>query len=101
MAATTPAPAAAGIVPSDPGGAEACFRNALDQAGARGERSLELRAATSLADLWRSQGRHAEAREVLAPIYGWFNEGFDLPDLKQAKVLLDQLAANSELSPNV
>jgi class 3 adenylate cyclase/tetratricopeptide (TPR) repeat protein len=84
------------IVPSDPGGAEACFRNALDQAGARGERSLELRAATSLADLWRSQGRHAEAREVLAPIYGWFNEGFDLPDLKQAKVLLDQLAANSE-----
>ena len=83
------------ITPSDPNGAEACFRQALDLAGARGEKSLALRAATSLAQLWRSQGMHGEARTVLAPVYGSFREGFDLPDLKQAKVLLDQLAANS------
>jgi tetratricopeptide (TPR) repeat protein len=83
------------IAPSDPDGAEACLRKALDLAGARGEKSLALRAATSLAQLWRSQGMHGEARTVLTPVYGSFNEGFDLPDLKQAKVLLDQLAANS------
>jgi predicted ATPase/class 3 adenylate cyclase len=81
--------------PSDPDGAEACFRKALDLAGERGEKSLALRAATSLAQLWRCQGMHGEARTVLAPVYGSFSEGFDLPDLKQAKVLLDQLAANS------
>jgi tetratricopeptide (TPR) repeat protein len=86
------------IAPSDLDGAQACFRKALDLAGARGEKSLALRAATSLAQLWRSQGMHGEARTVLAPVYGSFSEGFDLPDLKQAKVLLDQLAANSELS---
>jgi len=85
------------IAPSDPDGAEACFRKALDLAGARGERSLALRAAMSLAQLWRSQGMQGEARTVLAPAYGSFSEGFDLPELKQAKVLLDQLAANSEL----
>jgi tetratricopeptide (TPR) repeat protein len=89
------------IAPSNPGGAEACFRKALDLAGARGEKSLALRAATSLAQLWRSQGMHGEARTVLAPVYGSFSEGFDLPDLKQAKILLDQLAANSELSPEL
>jgi tetratricopeptide (TPR) repeat protein len=82
------------IAPSDPDGAQACFRQALDLAGARGEKSLALRAATSLAELWRSQGMHGEARRVLAPVYGSFREGFDLPDLQQAKVLLDQLAAN-------
>jgi predicted ATPase len=83
------------IAPSDPDGAEACFRKALDLADTRGEKSLALRAAMSLAQLWRSQGMHGEARTVLAPVYGSFSEGFDLPDLKQAKVLLDQLAANS------
>jgi tetratricopeptide (TPR) repeat protein len=82
------------IAPSDPDGAQACFRQALDLAGARGEKSLALRAATSLAQLWRSQGMHGEARKVLAPVYGSFSEGFDLPDLRQAKVLLDQLATN-------
>ena len=55
-------------------------------------RSLELRAATSLARLRREQGRRAEARELLAPIYGWFTEGFDTADLKEAKALLDELA---------
>jgi class 3 adenylate cyclase/tetratricopeptide (TPR) repeat protein len=89
------------ITPSDPGGAEACFRKALDLAGARGEKSLALRAATSLAQLWRSRGMNGEARTVLAPVYGSFSGGFDLPDLKQAKVLLDQLPANSELSPEL
>ena len=51
----------------------------------------ELRAATSLALLWREQGRRAEARDLLAPVYGWFTEGFDTPDLKEAKALLDGL----------
>jgi tetratricopeptide (TPR) repeat protein len=83
------------IAPSDPDSAEACFRKALDLAGARGEKSLALRAAMSLAQLWGSHGMLGEARTVLAPVYGSFSEGFDLPDLKHAKVFLDQLAANS------
>jgi predicted ATPase len=53
---------------------------------------LELRAATSLARLWVEQGKRARARDLLAPIYGWFTEGFETPDLKDAKALLDQLA---------
>jgi predicted ATPase len=85
------------IAPRDPDEVESCLRKALDLAGARGEKSLQLRAATSLAQLWRSQDRDAEALALLAPVYSSFGEGFDLPDLKQAKVLLDQLAANSEL----
>ncbi len=55
-------------------------------------RSLELRVATSLAHLWQGQGKVAETREVLAPVYDWFTEGFDTRDLKDAKVLLDELA---------
>ena len=51
----------------------------------------ELSAATSLARLWRDQGKRTEARELLAPIYGWFTEGFDTPDLTDAKALLDRL----------
>jgi predicted ATPase len=54
---------------------------------------LELRAAMIMARLWRSQGKPQEARELLAPVYGWFTEGFDTLDLKEAKVLLDTLAA--------
>jgi predicted ATPase len=54
-------------------------------------KSWELRAATSLARLWRDQGERVEARDLLAPIYGWFSEGFDTPDLKQAKAVLDEL----------
>jgi predicted ATPase len=53
--------------------------------------SLELRAATSLARLWGEQGRRTEARDLLAPVYGWFTEGFDTADLKEAKALLDEL----------
>jgi predicted ATPase len=52
---------------------------------------FELRASTSLARLWRDQGKRTEARDLLAPIYGWFTEGFDTPDLKEAKALLDEL----------
>jgi predicted ATPase len=54
---------------------------------------FELRAATGLACLWRDQGKRDEARELLAPVYGWFTEGFDTRDLKEAKALLEELAA--------
>jgi predicted ATPase len=56
-------------------------------------KSWELRAAMSLAHLWRDQGKPQQARELLAPVYGWFTEGFDTRDLKEAKALLEELAA--------
>jgi predicted ATPase len=56
-------------------------------------KSFELRAALSLARLWQGQGRRAEARDLLVPIYGWFTGGFDTADLKEAKTLLDELNA--------
>jgi predicted ATPase len=64
---------------------------ALTIARSQSARSLELRAARDLADLWRGQGKRDEARELLAPVYGWFTEGFDTLDLKEAKALLDEL----------
>ena len=67
-------------------------RTALAIAREQGTRGYELRAATSLARLRRDQGRQAEARDLLAPVYGWFTEGFDTADLKEAKALLDELA---------
>ena len=70
---------------------EACYRKALTVARHQQAGSLELRAATSLATLWRDQGKAEEARNLLAPIYGWFTEGFDTPDLQTAKTLLDEL----------
>jgi predicted ATPase len=76
----------------DPAKAEESFRTALAIAHEQGTRGYELRAATSLARLWGEQGRRAEARDLLAPIYGWFTEGFDTADLKEAKALLDKLA---------
>jgi class 3 adenylate cyclase/predicted ATPase len=72
--------------------AEASFRRALEIARQQQAKSWELRAATSLARLWGEHGRRAEARELLGPVYGWFTEGFDTADLKNAKALLDQLA---------
>jgi predicted ATPase len=74
------------------GDAEACFRQAIVVAQAQSAKSWELRAASSLARLWRDQGRRREACDLLAPIYGWFTEGFDTADLKDARALLDGLA---------
>jgi len=72
--------------------AEISLRRALETARQQQAKSWELRAATSLARLWGEHGRRAEARNLLAPVYGWFTEGFDTADLKDAKALLDQLA---------
>jgi predicted ATPase len=72
--------------------AERGFRQALDVARSQQAKSLELRAAMSLSRLWQQQGRCAEARELLAPIYGWFTEGFDTADLQEAKALLDEVS---------
>jgi class 3 adenylate cyclase/predicted ATPase len=76
----------------DPARAEESFCTALAIARAQGTRGYELRAATSLARLWREQGRRTEARDLLAPLYAWFTEGFDTADLKEAKALLEELA---------
>ena len=72
--------------------AEAHFERALAVARAQQAKSFELRAAMSMAQLWRDQAKRDEARELLAPVYGWFTEGFDTLDLKQAKALLGELA---------
>jgi predicted ATPase len=72
--------------------AEACFQQALAVARRQQDRLFELRAALSLSRLWQQQGKRAAARQVLAEIYGWFTEGFDTPDLQEARVLLDALA---------
>jgi class 3 adenylate cyclase/predicted ATPase len=71
--------------------AEPCFRRSIEVARGQQARSSELRAATNLARLWAEQGKRAEAHDLLAPVYGWFTEGFDTPDLKDAKALLDAL----------
>jgi predicted ATPase len=71
--------------------AEACFQQALAIARQQQAKSWELRAAMSLARLWQQQGKRAEARDLLAPIYGWFTEGFDTVDLQEAKALLEEL----------
>jgi predicted ATPase len=73
--------------------AEAYFERALAVARQQQAKSWELRAAMSVARLWRDQGKRDEARDLLAPVYGWFTEGFDTLDLKEAKALLDELAS--------
>ena len=73
--------------------AEAYFERALAVVRQQQAKSWELRAATSLARLWRDQGKREEARDLLAPVYGRFTEGFDTLDLKEAKALLDELAS--------
>jgi class 3 adenylate cyclase/predicted ATPase len=75
-----------------PAEAETWLWRALDVAHRQQAKSLELRAAMSLARLWQQQGKHAEARDLLAPIYGWFTEGFDTADLQEARALLEALA---------
>jgi predicted ATPase len=72
--------------------AETCFHQALDVARQQQAKSHELRAATSLARLWQSQGKRQEAYDLLTPIYGWFTEGFDTADLQDARTLLETLA---------
>ncbi len=72
--------------------AETCLYQALDIARSQGARSLELRAAKSLARLWQQQDKHREARDLLAPIYGWFTEGFDTADLQESQTLLKALS---------
>ena len=77
----------------DEDAAQTAFGEALSVARAQHAKILELRAAMSMARLWRDQGKREEARELLAPLYGWFTEGFDTLDLKDAKVLLNELSA--------
>jgi predicted ATPase len=72
--------------------AEELYRKALSMAEEQGAKLWQLRAAKSLARLRRDQGGRTEARDLLAPVYGWFTEGFATPDLKEAKALLDELA---------
>jgi predicted ATPase len=72
--------------------AEASFHHALHTARRQQAKSLELRAAMSLSRLWQQQGKRGEARELLAPIYGWFTEGFDTADLQEARALLEELS---------
>jgi len=74
------------------GAAEELYRKALSIAAEQEAKLWELRAAASLARFRRDQGRRAEARDLLAPVYGWFTEGFDTTDLKEARALLDELA---------
>ena len=76
----------------DIGEIESCFQAALTLARQREAKSLELRAATSLSRLWRDQGKRAEARDLLKPVYDWFTEGLDLPDLQNARDLIDDVA---------
>jgi predicted ATPase len=73
--------------------AEAYFERALAVAREQQAKSWELRAAMSMARLWRDQGKRDEARDLVAPVYGWFTEGFDTLDLKEAKALLDALGS--------
>ncbi len=80
------------LLSKDPSAAERSLRQALEVSRKQSAKSLELRAAMSLARLWRDQGKVSQARELLAPVYGWFTEGFDTRDLKEAKALLEDLA---------
>jgi predicted ATPase len=80
------------LLGGDDHGAKASLEKAVEVARRQGAKSWELRAAMGLARLWHKQGRTAEARKLLTPIYGWFTEGFDTPDLQEAKALLDRLA---------
>ena len=78
---------------NDLDGAENNYLASLDWAREQQAKSWELRTSTSLAKLWQSQGKNKEAHDLLAPVYNWFTEGFDTKDLKDAKALLEELAA--------
>lgn len=79
------------LATGDPAAAEASYLEALALACRQSAKLWELRASTSLARLWRDQGNRTAAHELLAPVQGWFTEGFGTPDLKEAKALLDEL----------
>jgi adenylate cyclase len=79
--------------------AETCFLKAIDIARQQQARSLELRATASLARLWQQQGKKKEAHTLLSEVYGWFTEGFDTPDLKEAAALLQELAGRGRKTP--
>ena len=81
------------LLQGDEAEAEASFHKAIEVARRQQAKLWELRAATALARLWQKQGRVDEARELLAEIYDWFTEGFDTPDLKEAKALLERLSS--------
>jgi predicted ATPase len=83
----------------DPVAAEATYREAIAIAQQQSAKLWELRAATSLARLWRGQGKRREAHDLLAPVYGWFTEGFGTPVLKEARALLDDLADAPAFEP--
>jgi predicted ATPase len=80
-----------GAHPTEENEAEVCFLKAIEIARKQQAKSLELRAVMSLSRLWQQQGKKAEARQILAEIYGWFTEGFDTADLREAKALLEEL----------
>jgi tetratricopeptide (TPR) repeat protein len=82
----------------DESAAEHNFHRALDVSKRQSAKLLELKVAMSLAQLWRDQTKSSEALDLLSPIYGWFTEGFDAPDLVEAKSLLDELALPSQKS---
>jgi predicted ATPase len=81
------------LATGDVAAAEAAYREALALAQQQSAKLWELRTAMSLAQLWRDQGKRLEARDLLAPVYGWFTEGFATPVLQDAKALLEELAA--------
>jgi class 3 adenylate cyclase/predicted ATPase len=83
--------------PDDPAEAEACFHNALEIARGQQAKSLELRAAMSLARLWQRQDKVGDARQLLNDVFAWFAEGFDTADLRDARALLDELGAMKEV----
>ena len=79
------------IAAGDQSGAEQKYRQAIAVAERQSAKLFQLRASTSLARLWRNQGKRREARDLLAPVYNWFTEGYDAPDLRDAKALLNEL----------
>ena len=79
------------IMDGEISGAEACMKRAIEIAQKQKAKSLELRAAMSLSCVWKEQGKKTQARKMLAEVYDWFTEGFDTPDLIEAKTLLDEL----------